>query len=507
MLPIKPFKPALLIIFGLLAAFRCSENAPTPLPPETIVYEESFEDFPNPERGFYHYSETRASSYSPLNATTVANYRSPRQVSGANYQVVSTLVFRYFILDSFKNSELSASFLSNVAQDFNTARTAGAKIIVRFTYTVTATAGSCAEGFICPPYGDASKAIVLQHIQQLAPVLTQHADVIACVQMGFIGTWGEQYYTDYFGDASQNDQGKLLDANWQDRFEVLKALLDGTPKSMMVQVRYPQLKQRFIYGVTAPVTSAALTEAEALSGSDKARIGFHNDCFLASFDDFGTYEDYGNSTSPRTTANFTLRSYFSADSKYVVVGGETCSDGYSPQNDCEPAGKAIKEMSDMHYTYLNTNYNNQVNNDWQTGGCMDEIKRRLGYRLVLRKATLPSQAKTVAPLPVSIEIENVGFAAPYTSRPVELVLINQTTGVVSKQTFTTEPRLWQPGSIVLTETLVAPANPGEWDYYLNLPDNNTALATRTEYSIRLGNENVWQPTSGFNKLNHTLKVE
>jgi hypothetical protein len=34
-----------------------------------------------------------------------------------------------------------------------------------------------------------------------------------------------------------------------------------------------------------------------------------------------------------------LRDYMSADSKFVVVGGETCSDDYSPANDCEPAGQ------------------------------------------------------------------------------------------------------------------------------------------------------------------------
>jgi hypothetical protein len=26
--------------------------------------------------------------------------------------------------------------------------------------------------------------------------------IIACMQMGFIGTWGENYYSDYFGDPS-----------------------------------------------------------------------------------------------------------------------------------------------------------------------------------------------------------------------------------------------------------------------------------------------------------------
>lgn len=34
-----------------------------------------------------------------------------------------------------------------------------------------------------------------------------------------------------------------------------------------------------------------LAEASAFDGSDAARVGHHNDCFLASDDDWGTYED------------------------------------------------------------------------------------------------------------------------------------------------------------------------------------------------------------------------
>ena len=118
---------------------------------------------------------------------------------------------------------------------------------MRFCYTV-ANSGSCPEGFICPKYGDAPKNIVLNQIAQLKPLLQDNADVIACLQMGFIGTWGENYYSDYFGDPSSNGKGKLTDKNWSDKNEVLKALLDALPQSRMIQVRTPQMKQRYVYG-------------------------------------------------------------------------------------------------------------------------------------------------------------------------------------------------------------------------------------------------------------------
>src|SRR5690606_36389553 len=181
----------------------------------------------------------------------------------------------------------------------------------------------------------------------------------------------------------------IADSSWNDRNEMLKALLDALPKDRMVQVRTPQFKQRFVFGPRALVSSPAISERDAFNGTDEARIGLHNDCFLASADDYGTFYDYGNSSSSRGPANEVLRKYFESESRYGAVGGETCDDAFSPQNDCVPAGHAEQEMAAMHYSYLNTSYNNLVNNDWEEQGCMFSIKRKLGYRLTLRQAQFP----------------------------------------------------------------------------------------------------------------------
>jgi hypothetical protein len=502
-----------LLMLGLLLTVGCSsddkdaDQDPGDDELTMVNYVASQEDFPNPERGFYHYTDTRASNYSALSAEELAAFRTAQTADGATYAVVSTLVFRYFILDTYQAAPLGESYLTNVRADFAAAREAGVKIIPRFTYTTTATAGECPESFICPPYGDASKATVLGHIGQLKPILQDNADVIACVQLGFFGTWGENYYSDYFGDASSNDQGKLLDQNWTDRIEVLQAMLDATPKNIMVQVRYPQFKQRHSYGINALTNVAALTETEAFSETDKARIGYHNDCFLASADDFGTYEDYGNSSSPRTSANTVLRKYFADDSKYVVVGGETCSDGYSPENDCAPAGKAEKEMSDLHYSYLNMDYNNEVNNDWVTGGCMDNIKKRLGYRFALTSGSYSTKLDEDDKISIKLTIENSGFTSPFKARPVQLILRNTTSGEVVVRTLKTDVRRWFPGTNTVEEVLDGGLKAGTWALYLNLPDAATSINKRPEYSIRLANNNTWDAATGYNSLNHTLTVE
>ncbi|MBC7865949.1 MAG: DUF4832 domain-containing protein, partial [Gloeobacteraceae cyanobacterium ES-bin-316] len=448
------------------------------------------------------YSEGRASAYVPLQQAQLQQWRDLRSADGGNYQIYSTLVFRYFIMDLFKSSPLSAEYLQAVKNDFDVARAAGVKLIPRFVYTTKATSGSCPESFICKPYGDAPKNIVLQHLAQLKPVLAASADVTAVVQMGLIGTWGENYYTDYFGDASSNGQSKLLDNNWLDRNEIIRALLDAVPADRMVQVRYPQIKQRFLNGVNASVTAAPMTESDAFTSTDKARIGYHNDCFLASSDDYGTYEDYGNSSTPRQSANSVLRAFKKADSKFVAVGGETCDDTYSPKNDCEPAGIAETEMADYHYSYLNCAYNNAVNNDWQTSGCMLNIRKKLGYRFVLKEFTYPVEIKAGTNMAISLTVNNIGYASPFNERPVKLILKNKTSGQEYISNLNVDVRKWYSGSrkIELSIPVDASLAAGTYDMYLSMPDKYASIAAKSEYAVRLANSNVWDAATGYNKL-------
>ena len=497
-----------LLVFFLLMSIRGGFAPASSRRESVITYKESFEDFPNPERGFYQPSGTKASKYELLSIDKLKELRTPHQVKGSNYQVVNSLVYRGFLLDSFIHSPLSNEFLEDVRKDFETIRLAGLKSIIRFAYTNTARPGTCTDEYkICPPYGDAPKKIVLTHISQLKPILFENEDVIAVVQMGFIGIWGENYFTDYFGDASMNGIGRIMDSSWRDRNEILKALLDAVPKDRMIQVRTPQIKQRFVYGVRSTVNSSTLNVSEAYNGSDKSRIGFHNDCFLASADDYGTFYDYGNSVSTRTPANDELRKYASNDSRYVVVGGETCDDSFSPQNDCEPSGHAEKEFAEMHFSYLNTTYNLDVNNDWERDGCMANIKRKLGYRLVLQSGSFPKTIQAGKKFHVQIKMKNVGYAAPYNPRPIQLVLRNGD-GKTRSFNFKSDPRYWFTGNISVEEDFLLPADvsPGDYELLLNLPDKSNLLAGRPEYSIRLANENCWEDQTGFNKLNSTVAV-
>jgi len=476
----------------------------------SITYKASDENFSNPERGFYIPMGTKASHFDLLDTDQLKNYRSkPQQLSSAHYQVNISLIYRAYELDIFKHEPLSNSFLMNLQKDFDAVRTAGLKMVLRFAYTNTANSGDCKDEYkICPPYGDAPRDIVLKHVQQLKPLFQKNADVIAVLQQGFIGIWGENYFTDYFGCATDDGAGRILDSSWRHRNEFLKALLDAMPKDRMVQVRTPQIKQRFVYGPRALLTAKPLVLKGAYTKTDMARVGFHNDCFLASPDDYGTFYDYGNSVSKRDTGNFRLRKYFEADSRYVAVGGETCDDAYSPQNDCAPFGHAEEEMAAMHYSYLNAAYNNQVNNDWDSLGCMKSIQQKLGYRLVLKNASFPGVLVKGKSFTVRLQLENVGYASPFNPRPVQLVLRNTTTGKLWKLDFDTQIQKWFTGVVQVKQVFHLPADvsTGEYELLLNLPDGYKTLQDNPAYSIRLANEDLWEAATGFNKLKDTLQV-
>lgn len=494
----------------LLRLTLCTLLSQTPLLAQLRhhTYRESGLDFPNPERGFYLPMATSSARFVPLDAALLASYRTqPQRGSKANYSFFCSLVYRGYRLETFTDKPLSEDVLSKIGADFAIARSAGVKLILRFAYTDKTHTGDCPDQYkICPPYGDAPKAVVLEHIRQLTPLFRQNADVIAVLQMGFIGIWGENYFTDHFGDASTNGLSVIPDSSWHDRNQVLSALLTALPADRMVQVRTPQIKQRFVYGPRAPASSAAMRSAA--DSTPGARVGFHNDCFLASADDYGTFYDYGNSATARGPATAPLRQYMAQDSRHTPVGGETCDDAFSPQNDCAPLGRAEQEMALMHYSYLNAGYNNDVNNDWQTQGCLDNIRRRLGYRFVLRKATLPQAVRRGEMLHVALTLDNVGYAAPYNPRPMQLILRHVATGTTHVLDLSTDVRQLLPGSHPIRHSVRLPdqLKAGSYELLLNLPDGYSSLAGNPAYSLRLANENLWEARTGYNALDQVLTV-
>lgn len=465
---------ATLILLAAMTPVNASAHEAGP-PQATETYEASNAVIANPERGFYHHTETHyradSSGYVPLNGATLRGYRSEG----------ITQILRVFYLEKFvDNDTIDQTYLDLVAADFNTARSAGVSIIVRFAY---AKGGAWPYS---PPFNDAPATRALAHIAQLAPVLRAGSDVIATVQSGFVGLWGEGYYTDYYA-ADPLEPWNITEANWADRRAIVKALLDAIP-GVTVQVRTMWMKQ-MIFG-TSSGTAGALTQAQAFTGSDISRVGHHNDCFLAAPDDWGTFL-----TDPLSLD----QDYLAQDSKYVPVGGETCNVN-PPRSEW---ASASSEMAKYHYSYLNTDYNRLVLNTWGEGETV--AKQLLGYRLALKSGTFGTKTATNRSFPVSLSIENSGWAAPYNARPVNLVLKSE------RGTYTVplveDVRTWAAGTTTTIEASVCAAVPaGTYHLYLSLPSSKVSLAGNPDYAIRLANTGTWTARRGWNDLQRDVRV-
>jgi len=132
---------------------------------------------------------------------------------------------------------------------------------------------------------------------------------------------------------------------------------------------------------------------------------------------------------------------------------------------------------------------------------MDTILHRLGYRFVLDRAYITPQPKVGSEFEANFVLRNVGFAAPVNKRDLEMIFVNVSTGEKFIFPQSEDPRFWLPGEhkFTLTCTLKDMA-PGQYKWYLNLPDPYESLHNDPRYSIRLANENVWEEKTGYNYL-------
>lgn len=452
------------LIFAIISCFTNVSPIRVSAQVTHLSYLPDTSDFPNPERGFYHQWLSDSKAPSPLNARQFNQLR----------QNNLTLIRRLYSLTTFRSTPISDSFLQHIRQDMQALRQNGVKAILRFAYTFNEP----------PPHNDAPLSIIQTHLTQLAPVLKENADVIAYLEAGFIGRWGEWH-------TSSNK----LD-NTSDRRAVLLKLLDVLPPSRTVAIRTQQMKKD-IFLETKPI---ALTEA--FTETYRARTAHHNDCFCADIDDFGTYW-------PVDANNLGLqKKYLNQENRFLPQGGETCNFN-PPYSDCDAA---LKDLIQMRWSTLNDDYHPEVLATWKSQSCYAEIHKRLGYRFRLLEGYFPPAVAPGSTLNFRLSLKNEGFATPYNSRDVELVLRAKSNGATFRfKLGGQDPRLWFPDNetIPMAASILIPANlpPDEYQLLLNFPDPALSLNEIGAFSIRLANQKVWEPTTGYNDLLTTIRVD
>lgn len=416
----------------------------TDAPSLSVIFEPSGSAIQNPERGFATDSDWQDLNFSRY------------------YDDGYTLVYFDIRLDQYRERDLSVEFLDELDSRFNRLRGSGVKAIVRFSYN---------DGPYPNPEPDASLDQILRHIHQVAPILGTYSDVIAWMEAGFIGAWGEWHASAY-----------RLDTNPAAKQEILFALLQALPPDRMVLLRYPV--------DIMTIFPEPLSEADAFNGTYHARVGFHNDCFLSSYNDENTYGRRGVFSAEEEL------DYLSQMTLYVPVGGESCK-YRPPRSDCETA---LSEIALLHMSELNDGWYPEVLDAWEEQGCYDEIQSRLGYRFALTSAVITESAPPGGILNLEVRLRNEGFASMINPRRIFIVLDGPARFEVE---LPDDPRFWAPSEdsgFVSRLRLPASAPDGHYRLAVWMPDVYDTLRNDPRYSVRFANEDIWDDQNGFNVL-------
>nr|XP_018900633.1 PREDICTED: uncharacterized protein LOC109032791 [Bemisia tabaci] len=438
-----------MVIFWMLASGR---NPGLTAKAESVVnvsFTTSTTDFPNPERGFYRAIwSTNLDSFTQEDAD---------DAFADGYRLVYALIN----LERFKNKNaLPDGFLNALRNGFGYARAAGIKMITRSVYNYPDSEVNYETA------ADAPLKRIKGHLSQLKPVLRDNADVIAVVQAGFIGAWGEWH-------TSSNG----LDTDASARASVKNSLMDNIPPSRFVQFRNPRHIQKWV--ADPPTVDAAIAQ--------NFRFGFHNDCFLSSDDDVGTYSE---EKEPRDNE----RNYTDRLGDVGPFGGETCDSTWSStavrRTTCSDI---LKEGAIYNLSYLNSQYwRPEFHEMWIKNGCMPEVRRRLGYRFALLQASHEDTVSRGGLLTLSLAVSNGGWARLYNARSLQIVLQNvRSDATLRLSTSGADPRRWVPGtSTVRVNATVPSGSPtGNYRVLLALADPEQTLSSDPRYSVRFANDN------------------
>ena len=245
------------------------------------VYVESDDTIPNPERGFATQNDVpwpskvtwgfcgqgqnfAAYDYTAWNEPLAVEFLRNERREGR------TLIQSRYHLADFRNRDLTPAYLDFLKNDFDAARLAGVKIVLRFAYNY--------------PMGgpDAPLAVIQKHIDQLQPVLRDNVDVIAYMEAGFVGCWGEWH------DSSNQLESAGFELSPSQRI-IIDKLLRMLPRERALAVRYAHHKFDYLHPDNDQKPVEPLSAKDAFNGSDRARLATHDDCFVCSDTHGGGY--------------------------------------------------------------------------------------------------------------------------------------------------------------------------------------------------------------------------
>ena len=383
--------------------------------------------------------------------------------------------------------ELDESFFRSLRESFENCRKNGSMISMRFRYDE--------NGYDDPE--PSSFDMVLRHIEQIkeSGLLEEYSDIIAYVETGMVGKWGEQH------------GGKYTSLDY--KAQVLDAFVKAVPEPIPVTVRTPDTFAKWL-GIERSqladeewLSGQELTEEQSYRLSQAYRVGLYTDGYMGSNSDLGTFAD--RETETAWLSRQCLTSYY---------GGEFSGNlSFAQQYDTYLPENAVPEMYRTHLSYINCNifslYKDYTFGEEYSVPGVDNfayygqtvfqfIRDHLGYRFVLRDAKTSGSVPQGGDLTVELSVENTGFASPIPKVSASLILEREGS-YISCPLPEVDANKWlscTTNDLSQTVTIPGGLEPGQWNVYLKLQMGENTVDQHDLRSIRFANEGVWNASLG-----------
>ena len=324
-------------------------------------------------------------------------------------QEKETLVQAVVLIGAFRKQEIPGKALLQLTKLLQFFRDHEKEIILRFAYD------GVGQGLMAEP--DEMQQIVV-HMKQIGPLLRPYAEDILVLQGLFIGSWGEMHSSRYLSKDKMRHLAGVLRAE----------IGEEIPIAVRTPLQWRLLHKRDL----EPGTSRVCVFNDGMFGSDL---------------DLGTY-----GTRKREMAEWEEGWHRTDELVFMgkmherlPYGGEAV--GLSKESSLK---NAVKEMKQVHVSYLNAVHDEKCLNRWQNTVWEEKgiwkgvsglhyIGSHLGYRPVIRKVT----GRAMNGLHLEIVLENTGFAGIL--EEAELVVASQAEGRKEKtMVFPLPPEKFKP---------------------------------------------------------------
>ena len=279
---------------------------------------------------------------------------------------------------------LSAAMLKDMNERLAAFDGTGMRLLLRFTYNF---------GPIGPSAMDAPIDVIAKNIDQVAPIVLRHKDLIFALEAGFIGTWGEWH------DSTNNNDNAAAQKLVLDKdlsyFKGLFPILVRDPGDM---IQYT--------GTLTP----------------EPGLGIHDDYYASNSSDAATWSTC-NPRSGYCLSGYSteqLQAYGAHVATKVMFAGEFGA-LYPPLQNCN----ALNQYS---YTYHPQSitlkpFPRDIGTFLQSEGCARPFYNKVGTRIVLQSVKVIGDARPDGRLYVALTMVNDGYGRVIRERPVDLILL------------------------------------------------------------------------------------